>query len=119
MDGTGRILVSPELRAAAGIARDALLLGMGNHFELWDKATHDAKEAEAIAGRDARRLPGLLVLRSRRWNTPWTHTTVLLKKRWKPLFRAGARAPAPTWMRPSGAAGTRAPSWRGWRPRAG
>ena len=48
MDGTGRVLVSPELRAAANISRDALLLGMGSHFELWDKATHDAKEAEAI-----------------------------------------------------------------------
>lgn len=50
MDGTGRVLVSPELRAAAGITRDALLLGMGNHFELWDKATYDAKEAEATQG---------------------------------------------------------------------
>lgn len=48
MDGTGRVLVSPELRAAAHISRDALLLGMGSHFELWDKATHDAKEAEAL-----------------------------------------------------------------------
>ncbi len=48
MDGTGRVLVSPELRAAANISRDALLLGMGSHFELWDKATHDAKEAEAL-----------------------------------------------------------------------
>ncbi len=49
MDGTGRILVSPELRAAANIDRDTLLLGMGSHFELWDKATHDAKEAVALA----------------------------------------------------------------------
>jgi MraZ protein len=48
MDATGRILVSPELRAAARIERDTLLLGMGSHFELWDKATHDAKEAEAL-----------------------------------------------------------------------
>jgi MraZ protein len=48
MDGTGRILISPELRAAANIAKDTLLLGMGSHFELWDKATHDAKEAEAL-----------------------------------------------------------------------
>ncbi len=48
MDATGRVLVSPELRSAANIARDTLLLGMGTHFELWDKATHDAKEAEAI-----------------------------------------------------------------------
>ena len=46
---TGRILISPELRAAAGISRETLMLGMGSHFELWDKATHDAKEAEALA----------------------------------------------------------------------
>ena len=48
MDGTGRVLVSPELRAAAGLTRETMLLGMGSHFELWDKTTYDAKEAEAI-----------------------------------------------------------------------
>ena len=48
MDGTGRVLVSPELRDAVGIARDCVLLGMGNHFELWDKATYQAQEAEAM-----------------------------------------------------------------------
>lgn len=50
IDGSGRVLISPELRAAAGIERETMLLGMGNHFELWDKATYDAKEAEAMAG---------------------------------------------------------------------
>ena len=50
MDSTGRVLVSPELREAAGIAKDVMLLGMGNHFELWDKATYEAKEAEAMSG---------------------------------------------------------------------
>lgn len=59
MDGTGRVLVSPELRAAANIARDTLLLGMGTHFELWDKATHDAKEAEALAAMDPQALQDL------------------------------------------------------------
>jgi len=49
LDGTGRVLVSPELRAAAGIERETMLLGMGNHFELWDKVTYEAKEAEAMA----------------------------------------------------------------------
>lgn len=48
MDATGRVLVSPELRAAAGISKDAMLMGMGSHFELWDKATYEAKEAEAL-----------------------------------------------------------------------
>ena len=48
MDGTGRVLISPELREAAGLAKEAILMGMGSHFELWDKATYDAKEAAAM-----------------------------------------------------------------------
>jgi hypothetical protein len=32
LDGAGRPPVSPELRAAAGISRDTMLLGMGNRF---------------------------------------------------------------------------------------
>jgi MraZ protein len=50
MDGTGRVLVSPELRQAAGITRETMLLGMGTHLELWDKATYEDKEAKAIQG---------------------------------------------------------------------
>ena len=50
MDGTGRVLVSPELRSAAGLSKEAVLLGMGNHFELWDKATYDEQEAQAMQG---------------------------------------------------------------------
>lgn len=50
MDGTGRVLVSPELRAAAAIERETMLLGMGNHLELWDKASYEAEEAKAMQG---------------------------------------------------------------------
>jgi MraZ protein len=50
MDSTGRLLISPELRAAAGIAKESMLLGMGGHFELWDKATYEAQEARAMQG---------------------------------------------------------------------
>ena len=50
LDATGRVLVSPELRTAAGITKDAVLLGMGNHFELWDQVTYDAQEARAMQG---------------------------------------------------------------------
>jgi hypothetical protein len=42
---------------AAGIDQEAMLLGMGNHFELWDKATYDEQEAKAMQG-DARGLQG-------------------------------------------------------------
>ena len=50
MDGTGRVLVSPELRQAAGITRETMLLGMGNHLELWDRATYEEQEAKAMQG---------------------------------------------------------------------
>ncbi len=50
MDSTGRILISPELRQAAEITRDAMLVGMGSHLELWDKTKHDRDEAEALRG---------------------------------------------------------------------
>jgi MraZ protein len=49
LDSAGRILVSPELRAAAGIEKEVMLLGMGSHLELWDAATYAAKEQAAIA----------------------------------------------------------------------
>lgn len=49
LDSASRILVSPELRAAAGIEREVILLGMGSHLELWDAATYAAKEQAAIA----------------------------------------------------------------------
>ena len=50
VDSTGRVLVSPELREAAGISKEAVLLGMGSYFELWDKSTYDAQEAKAMQG---------------------------------------------------------------------
>ena len=50
IDATGRVLISPELRAAAGISKESVLLGMGSFFELWDKATYDAQEAKEMQG---------------------------------------------------------------------
>ena len=49
VDGAGRVLVSPELRAAAGLSKDVMLLGMGSHFELWDAERYAAHEAEVMA----------------------------------------------------------------------
>ena len=37
VDGHGRILLSRELREFAGLERQAVLLGQGNRFELWDE----------------------------------------------------------------------------------
>jgi transcriptional regulator MraZ len=38
MDAQGRILLPQELREYAGLRRQAVLLGQGNKFEIWDKA---------------------------------------------------------------------------------
>lgn len=56
MDASFRILVSPELRAAAGLSRELMLLGMGSHFELWDATAYAAHEAEVMQSE----IPGAL-----------------------------------------------------------
>ena len=49
IDSAARVLVAPELRAAAGLNKDVMLLGMGSHFELWDAQRYAAHEAEVMA----------------------------------------------------------------------
>ena len=48
MDSAGRILISPELRSAAELSRDVMVLGMGSHFEIWDAAKLAQNEAQAL-----------------------------------------------------------------------
>lgn len=48
LDSAGRILISPELRAAVGLQRETMMLGMGSHFEIWDAAKLAENEAQAI-----------------------------------------------------------------------
>ena len=50
MDSAGRVLISPELRAAVGLEKEVMMLGMGTHFEIWDAARLAADEAAAVAG---------------------------------------------------------------------
>lgn len=50
VDSAGRVLISPELRESAGLDKDVVLLGMGSHFELWDKKARLSEEAETMAG---------------------------------------------------------------------
>lgn len=37
LDGHGRMLLPPELRAYAGLGHHGMLIGQGNRFELWDE----------------------------------------------------------------------------------
>ncbi len=49
LDNAGRILVSPELRAAAGLERDVFLSGVGEHFELWEPTRMEELEKQQLA----------------------------------------------------------------------
>lgn len=48
IDASSRVPVAPELRLAAGLERDVMLLGMGSHFELWDAQRLAAHEAQVM-----------------------------------------------------------------------
>ena len=49
LDGAARVLIPPELRDWAGLVEKVKFMGVGSHFELWDSARHEAREAEALA----------------------------------------------------------------------
>lgn len=61
LDGAGRLLIAPELRQAAGLGKEVVLLGMGAHFEIWDETVLAANEAQAIAGGLPEALSGLSI----------------------------------------------------------
>jgi len=48
LDKAGRLLVPPSLRAFAGLERDVVLAGMGNHLEIWSKERYDAAMQAAL-----------------------------------------------------------------------
>lgn len=50
LDSAGRILVPGELRSLCGLERDVMLMGMGEHFELWDAQRLAEEESKALAG---------------------------------------------------------------------
>ena len=50
-DGNGRILLPPTHRAAAGLERKVVLLGMGGKFELWSEQAH-AAQVQSTIGED-------------------------------------------------------------------
>jgi len=41
LDNSGRIVVSAELRKAAGLEKDVVLVGNTDHFEIWDAKRWD------------------------------------------------------------------------------
>lgn len=48
LDGSGRILVSPELRQFAGLDKSVTLVGLGIKFELWDEGKWNEQMGEPL-----------------------------------------------------------------------
>jgi MraZ protein len=59
-DGNGRILISKELREFAGIERQAILIGQGKKFELWDDQAWNEKRDSWLNMADENDLSGEL-----------------------------------------------------------
>ena len=51
-DGNGRILMPSSHRNAVGIEKKAVLLGMGNKFELWSELAHIEQIRQSISDDD-------------------------------------------------------------------
>jgi len=52
-DASGRVLLSPALRLHAKLEREAMMVGQGHYFELWDSGVWAAKLGQALAGAGA------------------------------------------------------------------
>lgn len=49
LDSQGRIRIPQPLMREAGLVKDAVLVGMGRKFEIWDQARFEALELEDVA----------------------------------------------------------------------
>ena len=52
LDGNGRISIPASHRSAVGIEKKAVLLGMGDKFELWSEQAHHAQIRQTIGDDD-------------------------------------------------------------------
>jgi MraZ protein len=61
LDSHGRVLVPPKLREYAGLTRQAMLIGQGSRFELWDEPHwNERRDAWLQAGDGAGAMPAEL-----------------------------------------------------------
>lgn len=51
MDGSGRVLISPELCRAGHLEKEkpAMLIGMGSHFEIWEANEHEQQQVATLS----------------------------------------------------------------------
>jgi MraZ protein len=51
-DGSGRVSIPASQRSAVGIEKKAVLLGMGDKFELWSEQAHHAQIRQTLGDAD-------------------------------------------------------------------
>ncbi len=56
IDGHGRVLLPPKLREFAQLSRNAILIGQGSRFELWDEQRWDERRDEWLKAEDTAEL---------------------------------------------------------------
>jgi len=59
MDGSGRVLVAPELRRYATLEKQVMLVGQGSHFELWNLEAWEQQIEQIVAQGDNLLPPGM------------------------------------------------------------
>jgi MraZ protein len=57
LDAHGRLLLPPKLREFGQLTRDAMLVGQGARFELWDEKRWNERRDEWLASPDGADLP--------------------------------------------------------------
>ena len=51
-DGSGRVSIPASQRSACGLEKRAVLLGMGDKFELWSEQAHHAQIRQTLGDAD-------------------------------------------------------------------
>lgn len=46
VDSSGRIMLKPEMREKTGISKEVLVVGNGDHFEIWDAQRYDRMDED-------------------------------------------------------------------------
>ncbi len=52
LDGNGRISIPASMRSAVGIEKKAVLVGVGNKFDLWSEQAHHAQIRQTLSDED-------------------------------------------------------------------
>ena len=50
LDAAGRIMIPPSLRESARLAKDVIVVGVGDRLELWDKAAWNDHRTALLSG---------------------------------------------------------------------